>query len=163
MAARKDGKPKKNPEQPYRIMTPENRALVVAGRIQEKSCREISREIGCNPKSITNLLKKDEIKELIERETSEIIKRGLIPARRTITRFAAMGTNPDATDVDKKLALEASKHITGIAGVSGTTPSVVINTLTQINQQGEQTKQIKAFGEFLMQKWAQDMDEVVDV
>jgi phage terminase small subunit len=166
MAVRKDGKPKKKPVQPYRVMTPENRALVVAGRVQEKSCREISREIGCNPKSVTNLLEKDDIKELIERSTARIINETLEPACKTIANCVKLGNDlKTCTDAQLKISADMSKHVTGIAGISGTTPSVVVNNLTQINQAVEQSEELKALSAFLMNQWGKDskLGQIVDV
>jgi DNA-binding Lrp family transcriptional regulator len=140
----------------------ENRKELAVRRMEGQTIRGIAAEMDISTRTVQNGLKRQDVRSLIERETAEIIKRGLIPARRTITRFAAMGNSKEATDADKKLALEASKHITGIAGVSGTTPSVVINSLTQINQQAEQTEEMKAFQAFLMNQWG-IKQEVVDV
>jgi hypothetical protein len=138
------------------VMTPENKSLVISLKAQNKSDNSIAEMIGCNPQTVTNLRKKDRIRELIEQEGKELILRGLIPARRTICRMAAKGNRDDISDADKKLALDASKHITGVASISGNSPSVVINNLTQINQAAEQTAELRALGAFLAQQWGKE-------
>jgi hypothetical protein len=89
---------------------------------------------------------------LIEREAAEIINRGLKPARKTLTRLAAMGTTKTANKAHLKLALDASKHITSMAGLSGTTPSTIITALIQVNEAPQQHAELNTLIQFISQQ-----------
>jgi hypothetical protein len=59
-------------------------------------------------------------------------------------------------DADKdtlKLSLDASKHITSMAGLSGTTPSTIINALINVSAAPEQSQELINLQAFLTAKW----------
>jgi hypothetical protein len=141
-------------------MTPNQLAVATSKAIQGVPGCKIAQAVGVHESTISRNLNKPEIKALIEREAQEIINRGLKPARRTITRLAAIGNNTKTNDKDMlKLSLDASKHITSMAGLSGTAPSTVINALIQVNQAPQQTAEVQALQQFMQQMWVCSDDE----
>jgi hypothetical protein len=134
-------------------MTPAQTAVVTSRTIQGIPIRAIAQEIGTSHQTVLRTQHKPEIKALIEREAAEIINRGLKPARRTITRLAAMGNAKGADKDMLKLSLDASKHITSMAGLSGTTPSTIINALIQVNQHPARAQELDCISAFLQSQW----------
>lgn len=133
-------------------MNPEQIATCTKLHIEGKSIRDIAPVVDRSPSAVAQTLRKPEIRALIEREAQEIINRGLRPARRTLTRLAAIGNK--GTDKDMlKLSLDASKHITSMAGLSGTTPSTVINALIQVNEAPQVSREIEGLAQYLQSKW----------
>jgi thiamine kinase-like enzyme len=136
-------------------MTPEQTALIASESIKGSTTREIAAIIGCNQSSIVRTINKPDIRAKIEREANEIISRGLLPARRTLTRLAALGSVKCQDKDMLKLSLDASKHITAIAGLSGNSQSTIINNLIQINQAPEAAKEVAGLTSFIEAQWQQ--------
>jgi hypothetical protein len=134
-------------------MTPAQTAIVTSRTIQGVPIRAIAQEIGTSHQTILRTQHKPEIKALIEREAAEIINRGLKPARRTLTRLAAIGNTKRADKDMLKLSLDASKHITSMAGLSGNAPGTIINALIQVNQAPEQSRELDGIQAFLSSHW----------
>jgi DNA-binding Lrp family transcriptional regulator len=134
-------------------MTPEQTALVTAGHIKGIPQGQIAEQVGMARETVNRHLHRPEIKALIEREAAEIINRGLKPARRTLTRLAALGNNPTTDKDHLKLSLDAAKHITSMAGLSGGAPGTIINALIQVNQAPEQSKELSGIAAFLSNQW----------
>jgi hypothetical protein len=134
-------------------MTPEQIGIASRCKLNGESIEVIGPKLGVHPSTVYRNLERPEIKALIEREAAEIINRGLKPARRTITRLAAIG-NTKSNDKDMlKLSLDASKHITNMAGLSGGAPGTIINALIQVNQAPEQAKELSGIAAFLSNQW----------
>lgn len=131
------------------------KAEIVKRTLQGQTINEIGPAIGVNPCTVWRNQHKPEIRSIIEREANKIINSGLKPARRTLTRLAAIG-NTKCNDKDMlKLSLDASKHITAIAGLSGNGSNTIINQLIQINQAPEQSKELTALANFMSANWSQ--------
>jgi hypothetical protein len=152
-------------------MNPEQTAVVVKKSILGIPGCTIAHELGVHPSTVTRTQQRPEIKAKIERAGEYIVNRGLQPAVKTICRLAAMG-NQDRRDpetglklFDKevaKLSLDASKHITSMAGLSGTAPSTIINAMIQINQAPEQQQELNGLAAFLGSQWQQPIDITQD-
>jgi hypothetical protein len=109
--------------------------------------------MGYHESTISRTINKPEIRALIEAEATKIINRGLRPAVKTICRLAAMG-NVKSQDKDMlKLSLDASKHVTSMAGLSGSAPSTIINTLIQVNHAPEHREELNDLQDFLRMQW----------
>jgi hypothetical protein len=111
-------------------MTPQQEAIIISKSAQAVPTRAIGQELGVSHTTIERRQKR--LRELINKEAAELLNRGLIPARRTITRLAAMGNSKDADKDQLRIALDASKVILNAGGIlanAGTT----INNLIQIN------------------------------
>lgn len=134
-------------------------AEVTGLAIQGMSIRAIESTTGINRGAIQRTLAKPEIRSKIEKEAIEIINRGLKPARRTLTRLAAEG-NKGKDPAMLKLALDASKHITGMAGLSGNTPSTIINTLIQVNQAPQESQEVNDIRAYIL---AQCNNRIIDI
>jgi hypothetical protein len=134
-------------------MTPAQTAIATACNLKGESIYEIAPKLGCHPSTVYRNLNRPEIKAIIEREAAEIINRGLKPARRTLTRLAAIGNTKDADKDMLKLSLDASKHITSMAGLSGNAPGTIINALIQVHQAPEQTRELDGIAAFLSAHW----------
>ena len=132
-------------------MNAEQLALATQCHLEGKSIYEIAPLVGRDPSTVAKALRKPEIRARIEREAEQIINRGLKVARRTITRLAAEG-NKGKDPAMLKLALDASKHITSMAGLSGNAPSTIINAMIQINSAPEESKEVQDIRSFLQAK-----------
>lgn len=129
-------------------------ATVTSYHIQGMPQGEIAQRVGVTRETVCRNLNKPEVRAKIEAEAAQIINRGLSQARRTIVRLAAMG-NVKGQDKDTlKLALDASKHITSIAGLSGNNSSTIVNALIQVNNNGVETSEVRAIHDFLANQWA---------
>lgn len=132
---------------------------MIALSAQGKTTREQAVAIGVHHTTIIRNQRDPDIRSLIEQEARHIIETGLPAARKTIIRLATQGN--DSTDKDMlKLALDASKHISSIAGMSGQVPSTIINQMIQINQAPEQSKELDTLTSFLQAQWD---SKVIDV
>ena len=132
---------------PAKIKTATKRTL------KGDTTRAIAHDLGVDHNTVARAINKPEIRAIIEREAAELINRGLKPARRTLTRLAAEG-NKAGTDIAlQKLSLDASKHITSIAGLSSGTPGTIINQLIQVNSDPETTKEIADLKSYLQTQW----------
>ncbi len=130
-------------------------AVVIQRTIQGLTTRDIGQEIGLSRTAVNNVQHRPEVKAKIERAANHIINRGLQPAVKTLCRLAAMGNVKDADKDSLKLSLDASKHITSMAGLSGTAPSTIINAMIQINQAPEQAQELSTIAAFLSSQWQQ--------
>lgn len=111
-------------------MTPQEQAIIITDTVQEVPQRAIGNKLGVSHTTIHRHQAK--LRDLIQREASELLNRGLIPARRTLTRLAAIGNTKGADKDQLKLSLDASKVILSASGIlasSGTT----INNMIQVN------------------------------
>lgn len=139
-------------------MNAEQVAYAVTKRVQGVPVRTIGDDLGVSHTTVVRALNKAEIKAKIEREAEQIISRGLKVARRTITRLAAEG-NKGKDPAMLKLALDASKHITSMAGLSGNAPSTIINQMIQINNAPEESKEVADIKSFIQSKMLMSQSE----
>ena len=138
-------------------------AVVIQRTIQGLTTRDIGQEIGLSRTAVNNVQHRPEVKAKIERAANHIINRGLQPAVKTLCRLAAMGNVKDADKDSLKLSLDASKHITSMAGLSGTAPSTIINAMIQINQAPEQAQELNTIAAFLSSQWQQPEQPAIDI
>lgn len=131
-------------------------SIVIQRTIQGLTTRDIGQEIGLSRTAVNNVQHRPEVKAKIERAANHIINRGLQPAVKTLCRLAAMGNVKDQDKDSLKLSLDASKHITSMAGLSGGAPSTIINAMIQINQAPEQAQELQAIGAFLATQWQEN-------
>ena len=131
-------------------------AVVIQRTIQGLTTRDIGQEIGLSRTAVNNVQHRPEVKAKIERAANHIINRGLQPAVKTLCRLAAMGNVKDADKDSLKLSLDASKHITSMAGLSGGAPSTIINAMIQINQAPEQAQELQGIAAFLATQWQEN-------
>lgn len=111
-------------------MTPEQQAIIISGAVQGVPQRAVGEALGVSHTTIQRHQAK--LRERIQREAEALLQRGLIPARRTVCRLAAVGNRQNADKDDKKLALDASKIILGAASIlPAHTQSVFIGQLIQ--------------------------------
>ena len=136
-------------------MTPQKIKKATKMTIQGESTRSIGRTLDVNHGTIAKAINKPEIRAIIEREAAAIITEGLEPARKTLTRLARVGNKATGDLAETKLSLDASKHITSIAGLSGNAPGTIINQLIQINSDPETTKEIQNLKSYLQTQWTQ--------
>lgn len=136
-------------------MTPEKIAIASDCIIRGMSTAEIAPLLDVNQSTVCRTINQPDVRARIEREATEIINRGLKPARRTLTRLAAMGNSKDCDAVTAKLSLDAAKHITNIAGLSGNAPGTIINQLIQINADPEQTQELRDIKSYLQNQWTE--------
>ena len=136
-------------------MTPAKIKTATKRTLKGDTTRAIAHDLGVDHNTVARAINKPEIREIIEREAAAIISQGLEPARKTLIKLAEAGTKAESEPVDKKLALDASKHITSIAGLSGGTPGTIINQLIQINSDPETTKEIQNLKSYLQTQWTQ--------
>jgi hypothetical protein len=143
-------------------VTPEQTAIITAGHLNGIPHHQIAAQTGLARETVTRHLHKPEIREKIEAAADRIVNGGLDDAVATITRLAREGKA--TTDKDwAKLGLDASKHITSMVGLSGNTPSTIINAMIQINQAPEQGKELQGITAFLANQWQAGQDEAIDV
>ena len=112
-------------------MTPQEQAIIIDKTVAGVTCRDIAPELGISHAAVNRAQHK--LRDHIQRQASELLNRGLIPARRTLTRLAAIGNTKGADKDQLKLSLDASKVILSASGIlasAGTT----INNMIQINQ-----------------------------
>ncbi len=148
-------------------MTPAQTAVVAVKSIEGVPGCTIAQSLGVHPSTITRTQNKPAVKAFIEAQITELMHRGLKPARRTLCRLAALGNRPtkdpqtglDGNDKDiLSLALKASQTILQHANPQ---PGTVIYNLTQINQAPEQAGELSAIELYLQDKqWAQDAIDV---
>jgi hypothetical protein len=121
-------------------MTPQQEAIIISETANGATTRHIAPLVGLDHSNVARHQKR--LRDHINRQASELLQRGLTPARRTITRLAAIG-NTKAADKDMlKLSLDASKIVLNAAGIlasAGTT----INNMIQINN-NEMPESIRA-------------------
>ena len=111
-------------------MNPEQQAIIINETVQGKSCRSIAPLVNQDYTTVNKYQHK--LRDIINKQASELLNRGLIPARRTLTRLAALGNTKDADKDQLKLSLDASKVILSASGIlasAGTT----INNMIQVN------------------------------
>jgi hypothetical protein len=111
-------------------MTPQTEAIVINKTLQGQSSREIAPQVNLSHVSVTH--HQARLRDHIQKQAAELLNRGLIPARRTLTRLAAIGNTKTADKDQLKLSLDASKVILSASGIlasAGTT----INNMIQIN------------------------------
>jgi hypothetical protein len=111
-------------------MSPEQQGIVAQRSIEGVPIRTIGQELGTSHVSVLRARNKPHVRAFIEAEITNLITRGLKPARQTLCRLAALG-NVKGQDKDTlALSLKASTTILNhIAGQPGT----IINNLIQIN------------------------------
>lgn len=132
--------------------TPEQIGITTKRTIEGVPIRQIAAEIGASHQTVIRIQHDPAIKAKIEAAAAKLINGPLNDAVETISRLAKQGK--DTTDKDwAKLGLDASKHITGMAGLSGTTPSTVINALIQVNEAPQQGQELTALTAFLQDRW----------
>ena len=134
-------------------ITPDQVATVTDCTIRGLATRETAQVAGISHTTVCRTINKPDVRARIEKEATEIINRGLRPARQVLTRIVAEGNTKGADHQTKKLSLDAAKHITNIAGLSGNAPGTIINQLIQINQDPEQTKELSDIKAFLSNQW----------
>lgn len=121
-------------------MTPAHEAIVAAQTIQGVPSRAIAAQIGTSHTSVERARNRPSVRAYIESEITELMKRGLKPARQTLCRQAAMGNgkryDPETKRElwDKDVASIAQKASAIILQHANPQPGTVIYNLTQINQ-----------------------------
>jgi hypothetical protein len=121
-------------------MTPEQQAIIINNTVAGVTCRDIAPQLGISHAAVNRHQHK--LRDLIQKQATELLNRGLIPARRTITRLAALGNTKGADKDTLKLSLDASKVVLNCAGILSNTPGTIINNLIQVNQ-NEVPEQLK--------------------
>lgn len=135
------------------MLTNEQQAIILSRTIQGAPSRDIAAEIGVAHSTVLRARSKPDMRAKIESEAEAIINRGLRSARRTICRLAAVG-NAKGQDKDMlKLSLDASKHITAIAGLSGNSTSTIINTLININEAPREQSELSGLAKYMTDAW----------
>jgi len=125
---------------------------IAAARLKGKTYRELSAQFGLSKGALGNILKDDEIRDVIETGTSHMVS--LVPK--------AVGNYEKLLDsADEKIKLQASKDCLQTTGImpSHTQSPVMINILNQqVNPaQTEELAQIAAFLSSLIFALAQGM------
>ena len=136
-------------------MTPAKIKTATKRTLKGDTTRAIAHDLGVDHNTVARAINKPEIRAIIEREAAAIITEGLEPARKTLTRLARVGNKATGDLAETKLSLDASKHITSIAGLSGNAPGTIINQLIQINSDPETTKEIQNLKSYLQTQWTQ--------
>lgn len=117
---------------------------------------EVAKVLGRDVAVVSRWSNREHIKALIEAEAGELMRQGLMPARKTLVDLAIRGTSEeDRNNKDiLKLSLDASKAIMCSAGLGGGQPGTVVNQL--VNIQGDvnvQSEELRNLGAFLRQQW----------
>ena len=133
-------------------------------KLEGNSNREIAAKMGRHHLKVGKLLKSEELAEMIKAEAGRLIERGLRPACENIMGLVKESMTKDGKkDKDlRKLGLDASKHITNIAGISGSAPSTVVNTMIQVNQNTDRVNELSNVQKFLAHQWGIKDEEVQD-
>ncbi len=101
-------------------------------RLEGKTTRQIGVAVGKSHVQVWSDLKREDVRAVIEKAANKIVQEGMQDAVDTLLRCVSLGTYTRDKDL-LKIALDASKHVTGLAGISGNTPSMIINAMIQIN------------------------------
>jgi hypothetical protein len=138
----------------------EDKAMIVRMKTEGISNRSIAKELGRSHGAVNKQLSENKlIRSLIEKEAARIIKKGLRPSGDLILKLVGDAVVSSDRD-EKRLGFDAAKHITNIAGISGSAPGTVVNTMIQVNQ----TNQVEELGniqKFLAHQWG-IKEEVID-
>jgi hypothetical protein len=138
----------------------EDKAMIVRMKTEGISNRSIAKELGRSHGAVNKQLSENKlIRSLIEKEATRIIKKGLRPSGDLILKLVGDAVVSSDRD-EKRLGFDAAKHITNIAGISGSAPGTVVNTMIQVNQ----TNQVEELGniqKFLAHQWG-IKEEVID-
>lgn len=138
------------------------KAEIARLRVKGLGMQKIGEKIGRSRLTVRKALRTDEIRGIIEREASRIIEKGLHPAGDLIVGLVKEGLEKDAGQDVKRLGLDAAKHITGMAGLSGGAPGTVINTMIQVNQNPDRVSELSNVQRFLAHQWGVKEEEVQD-
>jgi hypothetical protein len=142
-------------------MNTEQLAVVTKRTIEGASQRAIAAEIGTSHVAVHRAINRPDVRAKIEAGANKIINRGLNPSINTLCRLAAIGNTKYADKDLLKLSLDASKHITSIAGLSGSNQSTIINTLINVNANPEHERELSAIEMFLADKqWQSESIEI---
>jgi hypothetical protein len=139
-------------------MTPEQTAIIIHESACGKSTRAIEEMIGKDHSTIALFRQNSTIRPLIEEEMAYLLTKGLKAARQTTVKFAEYGASeecqPGKSDEKwAKIAADASKSILNV--VTSSQPGTVINTLIQVNQAPEQSKELSSLASFLQANWSE--------
>jgi hypothetical protein len=145
-----------------RRFSAEEKALVVKGKLEGKTHEQIGKQIGRSKVGINRLMHTNKkLREIIETEAARIISKGLKPSGDLILKF--IGDGDKSTDKDeRRLAFDAAKHVTNIAGISGGAPGTVVNTMIQVNQAPQMVAELGNIRDFLSQQWGVKKEPVID-
>ena len=146
----KDGALTKN--NPARM---ERDRTIAEERLKGKTYRELSEHFGLSKSVLHRILNDDEIKDVIETGTKEMIS--LVP--KAVANYEEL-----LFSKDQKIKLQASKDCLQTTGImpSHTPSPVVVNIL---NQQviPEQTEELKQIAAFLQHQWQSIETDVIPV
>jgi hypothetical protein len=142
-------------------MNSEQLAIIASKTIQGVPGCKIAQDLGVHESSVCRAKQRPDVRAKVEAAGNDIIDRGLKPAIRTICRLAAEGNKKSAPIDMLKLSLDASKHITAIAGLSGNAPGTIINQLININLADESSPQIQALQSAIEAQWETTNNQTV--
>ena len=137
-------------------MTPEQQAIIINDTVHEIPQVVTGCKLGVTQQAISK--QKANLLPWIQLQATEFLTRGLVSARRSVCRIAALGNTKRATNEAMKLSLDASKVILNAAGILSS-PSTVINNMVQVNQ-NQVPEQLRAL---LQQVARNDQNQVIDV
>lgn len=137
-------------------MTPEQQAIIINDTVAGQTQVAIGRKLGVSHQAISK--QKANLLPWIQHQATEFLNRGLVSARRSVCRIAALGNTKGASNESLKLSLDASKVILNAAGILSS-PSTVINNMVQVNQ-NQVPEQLRAL---LQQVARNDQNQVIDV
>ena len=137
-------------------MTPEQQAIIINDTVQGTPQVVTASKLGVCQQAISQ--QKANLLPWIQHQATEFLNRGLVSARRSVCRIAALGNTKGASNESLKLSLDASKVILNAAGILSS-PSTVINNMVQVNQ-NQVPEQLRAL---LEQVARNDQTQVIDV
>ena len=137
-------------------MTPEQQAIIINDTVQGTPQVVTASKLGVCQQAISQ--QKANLLPWIQHQATEFLNRGLVSARRSVCRIAALGNTKGASNESLKLSLDASKVILNAAGILSS-PSTVINNMVQVNQ-NQVPEQLRAL---LQQVARNDQTQVIDV
>jgi hypothetical protein len=115
---------------------PAREAEVARMKASGASVPVIAETLQCSPATVYNVLSKQEVKELVERETSRLVE--LVPSAMENLKSLVQGMNRARTPEERKLGWEATRKVLESTGLLASgAPSVRVQQLT-INQQNIQ-------------------------
>jgi hypothetical protein len=130
-------------------MKAKQKAIVIAETIAGKTERQIAAQIGCSQPAVNNVKRSADVRPILDKALSNLIKRGANPAVKTLCRAAALGNTKCApNNIDLfKLSIQASDKI--LTHINGGGPQTVINQLININSSPETSKEVQAIQSFI--------------
>ena len=132
-------------------MTPEQQAIIISQTARGATTRDIEPIAGLDHSTIARA--QNQLRPLINAEIQALLTEGLTASRATIIRLAKQGSTTEDKDW-AKLALDASKTVLNVAGLTGQ-PSTIINQLINVNADNGAQATMATLQEFLKAKIGQ--------